>query len=164
MDPAYERAKAQILADPDARWLYLSLNQLTALPPEIGQLTNLLLLYLNKNQLTALPPEICQLTNLERLDLDNNQLNPELEVAYRSGLKELQKYLVRLSREGEPRFEAKLLLVGEGEVGKSSLLATLRDEDWVDKRDSTHGLEIKDLELRHPDKDALNTNIRNGPV
>ena len=54
--------------------LRLDGNQLTALPPEIGQLTNLGTLTLDGNQLTALPPEIAQLTSLRRLTLDGNRL------------------------------------------------------------------------------------------
>jgi Leucine-rich repeat (LRR) protein len=54
--------------------LTLEDNQLTALPPEIGKLTKLRTLWLNNNQLTALPPEIGQLTELETLSLDSNQL------------------------------------------------------------------------------------------
>ena len=54
--------------------LRLDGNQLTALPPEIGQLTSLGTLGLGGNQLTALPTEIGQLTNLEGLRLDGNQL------------------------------------------------------------------------------------------
>ena len=50
-------------------------RELTALPPEITQLTNLWELLLDGNQLTALPPEIGQLTNLQGLWLDGNRLN-----------------------------------------------------------------------------------------
>ena len=52
----------------------LSNRELTALPPEIAQLTNLEALALDGNQLTALAPEIGQLTSLRRLGLDGNQL------------------------------------------------------------------------------------------
>ena len=51
-----------------------SFRQLTALPSEIGHLTNLQYLGLNNNKLTALPSEICHLTNLQWLSLYNNQL------------------------------------------------------------------------------------------
>ena len=54
--------------------LDLANNQLSSLPPEIGQLTQLTKLYLPGNQLTSLPPEIGQLTQLRWLDLTNNQL------------------------------------------------------------------------------------------
>jgi Leucine Rich Repeat (LRR) protein len=58
----------------DLRTLWLDNNQLTALPPEIGQLIDLQLLWLDNNQLTALVPEIVQLTSLQTLSLSGNQL------------------------------------------------------------------------------------------
>jgi len=60
-------------ADDGRMELNLGGKQLTALPSEIGQLTNLQSLYLHDNQLSSLPPEITQLTNLQTLGLDNNQ-------------------------------------------------------------------------------------------
>ena len=57
-----------------ATTLDLMNNQLTKLPPEIGQLSNLEQLNLSGNQLTELPPEITQLSNLPSLNLSRNQL------------------------------------------------------------------------------------------
>ena len=45
------------------RWLYS--NQLTSVPPEIGELTELRRLWLDRNQLTHLPKEISKLTRLQ---------------------------------------------------------------------------------------------------
>ncbi len=49
-------------------------NELTAVPAEIGQLNNLERLYMDNNQLTTVPTEIGQLSNLTLLDLGFNQL------------------------------------------------------------------------------------------
>ena len=56
------------------RNLYLGHRNLTSLPPEIGNLTNLQILYLHNNSLTTLPAEIGNLTNLQYLYLHNNNL------------------------------------------------------------------------------------------
>ena len=43
------------------------------------------------------------------------------------------------------------MLIGEGNVGKTSLSAALRDEDFVKGRSFTHGIEIETMMLPHPD-------------
>jgi hypothetical protein len=62
----------------DIKELDLSYNQLTQLPSEIGQLTQLTRLYLSGNQLTQLPNEIGHLTRLTYLNLENT-LNPIIQ-------------------------------------------------------------------------------------
>ena len=66
-------------------------NNLTSLPPEIGNLSNLKYLYLYINNLTSLPPEIGNLTNLEVLDFaDNNLAYLPKEIGNLSHLEELE--------------------------------------------------------------------------
>jgi len=55
-------------------FLDLSNNQITEIPPEIGQLTHLEILRLYGNEITEIPPELGQLTNLEYFYLSNNQI------------------------------------------------------------------------------------------
>jgi Leucine-rich repeat (LRR) protein len=69
--------------------LSLERNKLTALPPEIGNLTALQYLDVKKNQLEALPPEVGNLAKLETLNISDNRLRalpPEV-----SGWVSLQK-------------------------------------------------------------------------
>ena len=54
--------------------LKLHCNQLTSIPPEIGQLRNLRSLSLCRNLLTSIPPEIGQLQNMAHLWLYTNRL------------------------------------------------------------------------------------------
>jgi internalin A len=153
--------------------LDLSGNELTVLPAEISKLTSLQQLILDDNALTALPAEIGQLTSLERLALTRNDLTA-LPIAV-AGLIEdgllvtleenpLPEFLFDLHQQGGaalaaylrslddmPQFEAKVLLIGEGEVGKTSLIGALRDEQFVEGRLTTHGIEIRSLVLPHPD-------------
>ncbi|HWT83929.1 MAG TPA: leucine-rich repeat domain-containing protein, partial [Candidatus Methylomirabilis sp.] len=150
-------------------------NRLTTLPPEIAQLTSLRTLILDKNGLTALPPEIIQLVNLEEVTLQNNQLTtlpPEIADRLDAGLilklngnplagplPELVKqgagalavYLRSSVRDAIAQYEAKVLLIGEGNVGKTSLSAALRGDLFVEGRPFTHGIEIQPLVLQHPD-------------
>ncbi|MEL7067884.1 MAG: COR domain-containing protein [Cyanobacteria bacterium J06581_3] len=131
--------------------LVLDQNQLTMLPPELGQLTNLIKLSLSSNQLKTLPPELGQLTNLTVLSLDQNPnlVSPPPEVLYQ-GYRAILTYLKERQNKDEPQWLSKLLIVGEGGVGKTSLLRALKNEPFQAQQSTTHGIEITTLPLSHP--------------
>jgi GTPase SAR1 family protein len=159
--------------------LELSYNQLKVLPESLGQLTQLQSLNLSYNQLTALPEALGNLTQLQSLNLSNNKvtdlpgsvirleyfykvvyyndsieknpLNPELAEAYKQGPDAVKAYLRAKAAAQITLNEAKLILVGEGEVGKSCLLGALRGDPWEEDRPTTHGIEIKPVKVTDPD-------------
>lgn len=131
--------------------LDLARNQLRVLPESLGQLRQLQSLCLSKNRLRSLPASLGQLTQLTRLDLDNNFLNPELDAAYKEGLDAVKRYLRAKADAQVALNEAKLILIGEGEVGKSCLLGALRGDPWEEGRPTTHGIEIKPVKVIDPD-------------
>jgi hypothetical protein len=128
--------------------LSLNNNQIGKIPSQISQLVSLTYLGLRNNRIREIPPQIIRLTSLETLGLSNNRLSPELNTACEEGINVLFQYL---REEGSKLYEAKLVLIGEGAVGKSSLLAKLRGEEWVENRDTTHGIEIKPISLPQDD-------------
>src|SRR5438067_7652021 len=104
--------------------------------------------YLNSMNLSALdlsqlPPEIGQLSNLQTLNLQANSelLTPPPEVVT-SGTKAILEFLQELHKDGVIRYEAKLLVVGEGGTGKTSLLKSLRNEAFDQELSTTHGIEV----------------------
>ncbi|MCC3439184.1 COR domain-containing protein [Microcoleus sp. PH2017_05_CCC_O_A] len=134
--------------------LYLHNNQLTKLPEAIASLTQLRGLYLSSNQLRELPEAMVFLTELRLLYLHNNPLNSDLAAAYEQGTKALLQYLRAKAEAQITLNEAKLILIGEGEVGKSCLLGALREDEWLESRPTTHGIEIKPVIVTHPDTDT----------
>ncbi|MDX2217385.1 MAG: COR domain-containing protein [Oculatellaceae cyanobacterium bins.114] len=126
-------------------------NLLNSLPEEIGLLSELESLRLDRNELTTLPNSLSYLHKLKTLNLAKNPLNPDVAAAYKQGIEAVMQYL-RARSAGEVMLnEAKLILVGEGEVGKSCLLGALRRDEWVDGRPTTHGIEIKPVIVTAPD-------------
>jgi small GTP-binding protein len=132
--------------------LDLSNDQLSALSAEIGQLTNLTELDLSNNQLSALPAEIGQLTNLTRLNLDNNPLTSPPPEIVEQGTQAILTYLQERLQDSQQQWVSKLLVVGEGGVGKTSLLRALRGEAYNSQELTTHGITIRTLDLPHPTK------------
>ncbi len=143
--------------------LYLSSNQLTTLPPEIGQLSRLQKLDLRDNQLTTLPPEIIQLQELNTLYLFDNEalsIPPEIlgAAARRTGSAiydkpavpaEILAYYFRLQEEkSRPLHEAKILIVGEGAVGKTSLVNRMVHNQFDADEAKTDGIAIQDWQVR----------------
>ena len=153
-DEAYRDAEERIEAVRQNRStrLYLPKMGLTRIPEKIAQLSQLQDINLRENRLTEIPEAIANLSQLRRLDLDNNPLSRDLKAAYGQGLNAVREYL-RAKAEGLIVLnEAKLIFVGEGEVGKSCLLGVLRGDKWVEKRSTTHGIEIKPVVVTAPDE------------
>jgi len=125
-------------------------NFLLILPTSLGQLIQLKELQLQKNQLRDLPSSLAKLEHLEQLNLDDNPLNPELAEAYKQGLEAVKAYLRAKAEAGQVILnEAKLILIGEGEVGKTCLMDALLGDKWQE-HPSTHGIEIKPIKLTNP--------------
>ncbi len=144
--------------------LDLDSNRLTELPKEIGQLTRLRQLWLSDNQLTILTEEIGRLTQLNTLVLTGNPnlISPPQEIVAQ-GANAILQYLRQLdaaradqdiTEQPVRRYEAKLVLVGWGEVGKSCLVANLRGEDPSSIKGATQGVEVRPLPpFDHPDQE-----------
>ena len=138
------------------RQLYLANNQLTALPESIGQLIQLRQLWLSNNQLTALPESMQKLTPLNKLFLHGNDalgIPPEIlgpdsgEVAggkaKPANPAEILQYYFRSRAEATRALnEAKILLVGQGGVGKTSLVKRLVENEFDPEERKTEGINI----------------------
>jgi internalin A len=172
--------KNQLTSLPDAiaqltnlQRLYINKNQLTSLPDAIAQLTNLQALYLHDNQLTSLPNAMNQLAQLENLYLhDNDSLNLPREIlgptwqevtsenATPAKPSEILDYYFR-ARQGEkrPLNEAKLILVGYGEVGKTSLVNRLVQNTFDKDSPETKGIQITQWPIQINGAENIRLNI-----
>jgi internalin A len=139
--------------------LSLDNNQLTALPDALAQLSNLQNLSLANNQLTALPDALAQLSKLTELYLHGNTalglpdeiLGPTFSEVYGSGRgkrarppQEILTYYFSQRADARPLNEAKLILVGQGAVGKTSLIKALTTGKFNSREKTTEGIKISD--------------------
>ncbi len=143
-------------------YLDISCNPLTSIPKEFAKLTQLTRLYLPQNQLTSVPEALTSLTQLKTLNLDDNPLEPELAAAYEQGIGSVFQFLQAKANKSIVLNEAKLILIGEGEVGKTSLLGALRGDAWIENRATTHGVEVDIKSLVVIDSDSDKEIILNG--
>lgn len=152
--------------------LLLRDDQLMALPESIGQLAQLWVLDLSRNQLTALPESLRKLTALEVLYLYGNdalRLPPEVlgptHVTLLTTSKrptkpsEILEYYFRVRVGKRPLNEAKLILVGRGGVGKTSLVNRLLFDRFDKDEKKTEGICISEWKLRLRGSEEIRLNL-----
>ncbi len=137
-------------------------NQITVIPDSLAQLQNLQELNLRRNQITTIPDSLESLSQLEKLDLRGNPLpiSPEIlgppELYKDPGSTEgIFNYLRQLrSGDVKPLNEAKLLLVGQGTVGKTSLAKRLIENRFDSNESQTDGLDVREWGVHVNSKDV----------
>jgi small GTP-binding protein len=142
--------------------LDISVNQLTSLPPEISELKNLTKLDISGNQLTSLPPEILELDlEIEWEDfwkfniiyLKGNPLeNPPVEIV-KQGKEAVFNYFKSLEFQKEPLNEVKVLLVGDGGAGKTSLVKKIYGEEIDGNEPQTQGINIRKWTVQNGERE-----------
>ncbi|MEZ4886777.1 MAG: COR domain-containing protein [Chitinophagales bacterium] len=130
----------------ELEYLDLGKNEIRVLLAEVANLQKLELLDLSGNRLRDISPEIANIQSLQYLYLKDNPIDsPPLEIANR-GIISIRNYFKALAKAEEKDFlyEMKLLLVGEGRVGKTSLSKSLTHKDYqLQDEQSTEGIDVK---------------------
>ncbi|MBE9033464.1 leucine-rich repeat domain-containing protein, partial [filamentous cyanobacterium LEGE 11480] len=142
--------------------LDLEKNQIIEIPDWVSDLGSLVLLDLANNQIRELPQALQSLTALNTLRLSNNPLSIPAETLRQGWGKKVRDpgnpkaildyyFTTRDPEQTAILYEAKLLLVGEGGSGKTSLANKLLQSDYELKPEtedtSTEGIDILDWEF-----------------
>lgn len=114
---------------------------------------------LSNNQITNVSRDLCEHASLVSLVLFDNPIEEIDREIYsdrdgRATLKSLRDYYRGLSRGSVRHDQVKLVLVGNGRVGKTSVVNRLIDGTFDDTQPSTHGIQLRQWSLADvlPDK------------
>jgi small GTP-binding protein len=95
--------------------------------------------------LKAISPKILQLEKLENLGVDANSMETPPPEIVKQGVEAIKTYFRQIDTEGvDHLYEAKLLVVGEGGAGKTTLAKKIQDPNYQLQEDetSTKGIEV----------------------
>lgn len=151
------------------RALNLARNRLGKLPHAIGELVKLERLDIADNQLSLLPKSLGNIYSLKELYVAGNVLGLPDGVARRSPgwsnkdeppvkPTEILEYYFRVSEGSRPLNEAKLILVGRGAVGKTSLVNRLIHDVFKDEK-KTEGIKITGWKLALSESEEVQLNV-----
>jgi internalin A len=129
-------------------WLDVDNNELTALPDSVATLSSLRVLYAQRNKITQLPQSLADSDT--SVKLDGNPLIPELAAAYQKGPEAVKSYLREFAKGSRQRYEAKLLILGDGNEGKTCVSRALRGLPFVQQA-TTRGVDVEEWQFPHPD-------------
>ncbi len=127
--------------------LILSQNNIEELPNKISQLKELNALYLSGNKIKNVPQDINFLQQITNFDISDNPVQNIPKHIMRKGLRTMIKYL---QEQKIKLWQSKMVIVGQGGVGKSCLLDALQYKKFDADKETTHGMQVEELNLPHP--------------
>ncbi|OKQ14281.1 COR domain-containing protein [Vibrio antiquarius] len=154
---------------PNLERLHLSDNNIHSLEPLIN-LEKLKFADLSHNNVIDIPPELSEVFEFETeyRHYSNNEkciiishnplISPPIEIVER-GQKAVKPYFESMLGNIEELNEAKIVFLGNGEVGKTSLMKALIGEQFNDKEKTTHGINIKKYPVPINDRYSVDASI-----
>lgn len=129
------------------RSIDLAHNEILGLPEWLAT-SPLEYLDIQENLLSDIPLVIADMHPGVELIVDENPLPDTFFHAAAAGMRSLVAYVRSVRDEqARPCREAKIVLVGEGNVGKTSIVNRLCRDTFVDSQPTTHGIEVSALTL-----------------
>lgn len=138
----------------------ISNNELKLVSEKIANLPKLNYLNLNNNKLTDISEKIANMESLEDLLLEDNPFDlipPEIVAR---GIHAIRNFFAELE-EKDYLYEVKLLLVGQGRVGKTCLSKSLIDKNYIlEDNASTEGINIQRWIVPKEEISLINSDIQ----
>lgn len=135
-------------------------NELEMLTDAITDLPKLKYLDLRQNKLKAIPDKLASMPSIEDLYLEGNPfdlLPPEIVAR---GIASIRNFFIELE-EKDFLYEVKLLIVGQGRVGKTCISKALTNDEFsLENEESTEGINISSLVVPHELIQQVNPNIK----
>ncbi|MDQ1349718.1 MAG: internalin, partial [Acidobacteriota bacterium] len=147
--------------------LYLGNNQITDFIP-LRKLNHLKKLDVSQNRIERLPPEITSWWPEINWDFFSSNLygnpltDPPIEIV-KQGKAAIENYFAEIQQASVLFLESKVLLIGSGDVGKTTLMKKLKDNDFVvepGKEDTTRGIDIQPWQLSCPFPDGVSHDVK----
>ncbi|WP_028469928.1 COR domain-containing protein [Neptunomonas japonica] len=129
-------------------------NELESIEEGLGNIGALTTVYLGRNNLRSLPSSLANLNNLKVLSLAGNRLNIPIEIL-NGDIGGLMNYLSAIEGEKYTLCEAKFLIVGEGDVGKTELCRSILGLQDGNPPDSTEGISILRWNVKPKDQEYI---------
>lgn len=139
-------------------YLDLDYNQIKRLPIGIEKLHNLKYLSLKGNNLDNLPHTLSNLSRLDSINIEGNPLKSIPKEIYTKSFESLFSYLKNMASRTQ-LLEAKVLIVGAGSVGKSTLMKRILFEEFKSNEITTEGIEINYWKIKSTSQKDLTINF-----
>lgn len=135
-------------------------NLVTKVSEKISDLKRLEILDLSNNRLTDFSAKIANMPSLKQLSLHNNPFDMIPPEIIARGIESIRNFFIELE-ETDFLYEAKLLIVGQGRVGKTCISKALVDSDFkLVQEESTEGINIDRWVIDKEDIQKYNPKIQ----
>ena len=127
-------------------FLFATNNLIIKIPNKIGNLENLVNLFIDGNEIEKIPKSMSKLTSLRLFSIENNPLPfPDPSFHNLTPQEQIQTLLAIQLSETKPLNQAKILVIGDERVGKTSIINRLLGNAHNENQTSTQGIDISEL-------------------